>query len=53
MRDVVARDHNRAAVILWSVGNETPVKAAAHGIFEAACGLLPAARCHAIDYSGI
>ncbi|MGA8230719.1 MAG: glycoside hydrolase family 2 TIM barrel-domain containing protein [Candidatus Acidiferrales bacterium] len=27
MRDVVARDDNRAAVILWSVGNETPVKA--------------------------
>jgi beta-glucuronidase len=27
MRDLVARDHNRAAVILWSVGNETPVKA--------------------------
>jgi beta-glucuronidase len=27
MRYVVARDHNRAAIILWSVGNETPVKA--------------------------
>ena len=24
MRDVVARDHNRAAVILWSLSNETP-----------------------------
>ena len=25
MREVIARDHNRAAVILWSVGNETPM----------------------------
>lgn len=24
MRDLIARDHNRAAAILWSVGNETP-----------------------------
>ena len=24
MRDMVARDHNRAAVILWSLSNETP-----------------------------
>jgi beta-glucuronidase len=27
LRDMIARDHNRAAVILWSVSNETPVKA--------------------------
>jgi beta-glucuronidase len=27
LRDEIARDHNRAAVILWSVANETPVKA--------------------------
>jgi beta-glucuronidase len=26
MRDMIARDHNRAAVILWSIANETPVK---------------------------
>jgi beta-glucuronidase len=26
LRDEVARDHNRAAVILWSIANETPVK---------------------------
>jgi beta-glucuronidase len=26
LRDEIARDHNRAAVILWSVSNETPVK---------------------------
>jgi beta-glucuronidase len=26
LRDMIARDHNRAAVILWSVANETPVK---------------------------
>ena len=26
LRDEIARDHNRAAVILWSVANETPVK---------------------------
>jgi beta-glucuronidase len=25
MRDLVARDHNRAATVFWSVGNETPV----------------------------
>ena len=27
LRDMIARDHNRAAVILWSLSNETPVKA--------------------------
>jgi len=27
LRDNVARDHNRAAVILWSLSNETPVDA--------------------------
>jgi beta-glucuronidase len=26
LRDMIARDHNRASVILWSVSNETPVK---------------------------
>jgi beta-glucuronidase len=26
LRDEIARDHNRAAVILWSISNETPVK---------------------------
>ena len=26
LRDEIARDHNRAAVILWSLSNETPVK---------------------------
>ena len=26
LRDMIARDHNRAAIILWSVSNETPVK---------------------------
>lgn len=25
LRDMIARDHNRASVILWSVSNETPV----------------------------
>ena len=25
LREMIARDHNRASVILWSVGNETPV----------------------------
>jgi beta-glucuronidase len=28
VRDMIARDHNRAAVILWSLSNETPVKPA-------------------------
>ncbi|MGD0568189.1 MAG: glycoside hydrolase family 2 TIM barrel-domain containing protein [Candidatus Sulfotelmatobacter sp.] len=26
LRDMIARDRNRAAIILWSVSNETPVK---------------------------
>ena len=26
LRDMIARDHNRASVILWSMSNETPVK---------------------------
>jgi beta-glucuronidase len=26
LRDEIARDHNRAAIILWSLSNETPVK---------------------------
>jgi beta-glucuronidase len=28
MRDLIARDHNRAATIFWSIGNETPVNPA-------------------------
>jgi len=28
MRDLVARDHNRAAAIFWSIGNETPMNPA-------------------------
>jgi beta-glucuronidase len=28
MRDLIARDHNRAAVILWSLSNETPLNPA-------------------------
>jgi len=27
LRDVIARDHNRAAVVFWSVANETPANA--------------------------
>lgn len=26
LRDMIARDHNRASVILWSLSNETPIK---------------------------
>jgi beta-glucuronidase len=26
VRDMIARDHNRAAVILWSLSNETPIE---------------------------
>jgi beta-glucuronidase len=26
LRDMIARDHNRAAVVFWSMSNETPVK---------------------------
>ncbi len=28
LRDMIARDHNRASVVLWSISNETPVKPA-------------------------
>ncbi len=28
MRDLIARDHNRAATVFWSIGNETPVNPA-------------------------
>ncbi len=28
LSDMISRDHNRASVIIWSVGNETPVSAA-------------------------
>jgi beta-glucuronidase len=28
LRDMIARDHNRAAVILWSLSNETPIEPA-------------------------
>jgi beta-glucuronidase len=27
LTDIIARDHNRASVIFWSVSNETPIKA--------------------------
>jgi beta-glucuronidase len=26
LRDMIARDHNRASVIMWSLSNETPIK---------------------------
>jgi beta-glucuronidase len=26
MRDMIARDHNRASIILWSLSNETPIE---------------------------
>ncbi len=28
LREMIARDHNRASVVLWSISNETPVKPA-------------------------
>lgn len=28
LRDMIARDHNRASVVLWSISNETPIKPA-------------------------
>ncbi|WP_262500812.1 glycoside hydrolase family 2 protein [Pseudohalioglobus sediminis] len=33
--ELIARDHNRAAVILWSLGNETPETPARDAFFEA------------------
>ena len=35
IRDNIERDHNRASVILWSVGNETPIDAARTEFFKA------------------
>jgi beta-glucuronidase len=34
IRDNVERDHNRASVILWSMGNETPIDAARTEFFK-------------------
>jgi beta-glucuronidase len=28
LKEMIARDHNRASIIIWSVGNETPVNSA-------------------------
>jgi beta-glucuronidase len=28
LRDMIARDHNRASVVFWSISNETPIKRA-------------------------
>lgn len=32
--DMITRDHNRASIIVWSVGNETPVSAARTGFMK-------------------
>jgi beta-glucuronidase len=34
IRDNIERDHNRASVILWSMGNETPIDAARTEFFK-------------------
>lgn len=34
LRDVIARDHNRAAVALWSVSNETPISPARNAFLK-------------------
>jgi beta-glucuronidase len=34
LRDVIARDHNRAAVALWSLSNETPISAARNAFLK-------------------
>jgi beta-glucuronidase len=33
LREEISRDHNRAAVILWSLGNETPINAGRTAFF--------------------
>lgn len=35
LRDVIARDHNRAAVALWSLSNETPISPARNAFLKA------------------
>jgi beta-glucuronidase len=34
LRDVIARDHNRAAVALWSLSNETPISPARNAFLK-------------------
>ena len=38
LRDMIARDHNRASVVFWSLSNETPVKPSATHISAATRG---------------
>jgi beta-glucuronidase len=35
LHDLIARDHNRASVVLWSVANETPINAARLAFLQA------------------
>jgi beta-glucuronidase len=43
LTEMITRDHNRASIIIWSVGNETPVKPARttfmHNLINAARSL--------------
>ena len=50
LRDMIARDHNRAAVILWSIVNETPVKPERLTFLDAACERCARTRFHAADH---
>ncbi len=50
LRDEIARDHNRAAVILWSVSNETPVKPERLTFLKQLAAGREGTRFHAADY---
>ena len=50
LRDMIARDHNRASVIFWSLSNETPVKPERTHIPAPACGHRAATRFHPSDH---
>ena len=50
LRDMIARDHNRAAVILWSMSNETPVKPERLTFLRTTGAGRAGTRFHAADY---
>ena len=44
LHEMIARDHNRASVVFWSLSNETPVKPARTHVSAATCRRLRASR---------
>jgi beta-glucuronidase len=48
LAEEIARDGNRASVVLWSVGNETPVSDARNAFLRTLVGDVRAADGHAV-----